>query len=163
MKIIRRRDSGAKRTVNDRASDWPDSPVLRPLAEGTCVHAISRELSSDLSTKLRHVLNNFQLRKLIRVAICLIIWSTERYRRGKACGRQARTAGIRALAYEIHKSVQYARGTKAEAYSHARTIVTTCRLSLLSLSLCLSIRNKMISEITCYCRFPTISSAWKRY
>lgn len=60
------------------------------LAEGACIYTyicvrISRELSSNLSTKLRHALNNFQLRKLTRVTIRLIIlWSTEGTRRGKA-------------------------------------------------------------------------------
>jgi len=125
------------------------------------IHGISRTLERSLDENYVMPLNNFQLRKLIRVAICLIIWSTERYRRGKACGRQARAAGIRALAYEIRKSMQYARGTKLKRIlMWGVTIVTTCSLSL---SLSLSFRGKMISEITYYCRFPAISSVWKRY
>jgi len=116
-----------------------DSPVPRrlALAEDTRVATRYLENSRAISRrKLRHALNNFQLRKLIRVAICLIIWSTERYRRGKACGRQARAAGIRALAYEIRKSAQYARETKLKRIlMWGVTIVTTCLSLPLSLSL----------------------------
>lgn len=111
----------------DSPVPWSSSRKVLALYARACV---SRELSSNLSTKLRHALNNFQLRKLIRVAICLIIWSTERYRRGKACGRD-RDTRRRTLVAKCAKACNTRAGRTLRCILMREvTIVTTCRLSL---------------------------------